>query len=181
LQPLWSQAIRQADPNTRAAMAEVQREAEMWVRVARHRDMALAQLMRWLVREQEGFLRHGPLHLKPMTQIQAARALGVNPSTISRLVNGKFVQLPNGRVLPLRQFFEPHWPAREALKAIIAHETQPLSDAALAQQLQRMGFRVARRTVAKYRHIEGIPPASQRRGRPTTATLPHSRGQEVKV
>ncbi len=179
LQPLWNQAMHQADPDTRAAMAEVQREAELWVRVTRHRDTVLAQLMRWLVREQEGFLRHGPLHLKPMTQIQAARALGVNPSTISRLVNGKFVQLPNGRVLPLRQFFEPHWPAREALKAIIAHETQPLSDAALARQLQRMGFRVARRTVAKYRHLEGIPPASQRRARPAPSPTPQGCPQEV--
>ncbi|NPA26512.1 MAG: helix-turn-helix domain-containing protein [Chloroflexi bacterium] len=163
LQPLWTQAIREADPDARADLVALQREAELWIRVARHRDTALAQLMRWLVQEQEAFLRHGPLHLKPMNQTQAARALGVSPSTVSRLVNGKFVQLPDGRVIPLRQFFEPHWPAREALKALIARETRPLSDAALAQRLQRMGFRVARRTVAKYRQIEGIPPAGQRR------------------
>jgi RNA polymerase sigma-54 factor len=72
------------------------------------------------------------------------------------------VALPNGRLVPLDQFFDQSLAVRHALKAIIAAEQHPMSDDELARQLCQQGYSVARRTVAKYRDMERIPPFSER-------------------
>jgi len=64
-----------------------------------------------------------------------ARKLGVSESTVSRLINSKYVKTPQGTY-------------------------RPLSDDEIADILRREGYRVARRTVAKYRELLGIPPPS---------------------
>ena len=59
-------------------------------------------------------------------------------------------------------FFDRSLHIRTALKQIIDQETSPLSDLELAGLLSRQGFDVARRTVSKYRSMEGILPAHLR-------------------
>ena len=59
--------------------------------------------------------------------------------------------------------FDRSLPVRTILKQIIAHEAKPLSDQQLTEILQEQGFAVARRTVAKYRAMEGILPARLRK------------------
>jgi RNA polymerase sigma-54 factor len=106
---------------------------------------------------------------------QVAAATGLHVSTISRAVNGKFLQCSQG-VFELRHFFTTALPAGnagtispEAIQArlrnlIDAEDSRhPLSDAALEQLLAKEGISVARRTIAKYRDLLRIPPASQRR------------------
>ncbi len=86
----------------------------------------------------------------------------MHESTISRAVANKTVQLPNRRIIPLADFFDRSLNVRTVLKDIIANEPHPLSDTELANLLEKDGFSVARRTVAKYRAMEGIFPAHLR-------------------
>jgi RNA polymerase sigma-54 factor len=86
----------------------------------------------------------------------------VHESTISRAVAGKAVQLPSGRIVPLKKMFDRSLHIRTELCQIIAQETRPLTDTEIAALLKKKGYRVARRTVAKYRSMEGILPAHLR-------------------
>ncbi len=80
----------------------------------------------------------------------------------SRAVAGKAVQLPNNKIVPLSKWFDRSLNIRTALMQIIAEEAEPLNDTELAERLFEQGFNIARRTVAKYRSIEGILPAQLR-------------------
>jgi len=108
-----------------------------------------------------------------MTQV--ADQLGIHVATVSRAVNGKYIDSPRG-VFPLRQFFsggtqtesgeEVSWDAvRAKLKELVDNEdkNKPLSDDALAEALKETGVEIARRTVAKYRSQLSIPSARLRR------------------
>ncbi len=122
---------------------------------------------------QRAFLEDGPGHLVAFTMGQVAEVLEVHVSTVSRAVNGKYVQCPWG-ILPLRHFFQvatgsADAPARddlcEIVRAIFEGEDarEPLSDEAVAEELDRRGYSVARRTVAKYRRQLGIASSYRRR------------------
>ena len=105
---------------------------------------------------------NGDAYLKPITRADMAEELEVHESTMSRAVSDKAVQLPNRRIVPLAMFFDRSLHVRTALKQIIDQESDSLSDSQIAVLLSDMGFPVARRTVAKYRSIEGILPAHLR-------------------
>lgn len=119
----------------------------------------MVRLMQILVRIQREFILHGDAHLLPLTRAQLALDLELHESTVSRAVSGKAVQLPNNRIIPLDKFFDRSLQVRTALREIIAQEIHPLSDTELAEVLMNQGYPVARRTVAKYRSMEGILPA----------------------
>ena len=104
-----------------------------------------------------------------------ADAVGVHVTTVSRTVNGKYASTPKGTV-ELRRFFSQGivTDSGEAvvkdrvldrLKALVEAEDKahPLSDEKLSVLLKGEGFPVARRTVAKYRTLAGIPGTSDRR------------------
>jgi RNA polymerase sigma-54 factor len=74
-------------------------------------------------------------------------------------------------MIPLAKFFDRSLNVRTALKNLIAQEITPLSDSELAELLTGQGFSVARRTVAKYRAMEGILPSHLRPPANQTATL----------
>jgi len=78
-------------------------------------------------------------------------------------VANKSVQLPNRRIVPLASFFDRSLNVRSVLKEIIEKESKPYSDADLVVLLGEKGYDVARRTVAKYRSVEGILPAHLRK------------------
>jgi len=101
--------------------------------------------------------------------------VGVDVSTVSRAVDGKWVQTPSG-IFPLRRFFcggtqaddgdQVAWDAiRVKLKEIIDNEdkSSPLSDEEIVAELAKQGIHVARRTVTKYRKAMKIPSSRQRR------------------
>jgi RNA polymerase sigma-54 factor len=70
--------------------------------------------------------------------------------------------MPNGHIIPLSKFFDRSLQVRTALKQIICEEEHPLSDNAISELLNELGYSVARRTVAKYRAMEGILPSHLR-------------------
>ncbi len=137
-------------------------QAVLLIKCLQQRQQTIVRLMRYLVTVQRAFILNGEAHLKPLTRAHLAKELDVHESTISRAVASKAVQLPNGHLIPLAKFFDRSLQVRTALKHIIAQEGLHLSDSDLSQRLARQGYQVARRTVAKYRAMEGILPVHLR-------------------
>ncbi|MEX2160861.1 MAG: hypothetical protein WD751_03010 [Anaerolineales bacterium] len=161
--PLFQQALREA-PQDKADQWKIDLEqATLLIKCLAQRNQTIVRLMQILAVLQRQFIMGGDAHLKPVTRAAIADELGVHESTVSRAVSGKSVQVPSGKIVPLSQFFDRSLHIRTALKSIIKDEPKPLSDTKLARLLAKRGYRVARRTVAKYRMMEGILPAHMRR------------------
>lgn len=161
--PLYRQAISQADEDQKTGMKEDMDKASLFVKCLQQRNHTMQRLMERLVVLQRSYIENGEKYLRPLTRASLAKELSVHESTISRAVANKAVQMPNGRIIPLSDFFDRSLSARIALKELITCESKPLSDSELVHLLAERGFEVARRTVAKYRAMEGILPAGLRR------------------
>ena len=94
---------------------------------------------------------------EPMTRADLATVLGVHESTVSRAVQGKSVELPSGRVVPLSDLFGRSRSVHECLRGLVAAEDVPSSDGDLARALADRGHVVSRSAVRKYRQQLGIP------------------------
>lgn len=162
INPLFRQALNDAPADKSEAWQADLDEATLLVKCLQQRDNTLVRLMSRLVVLQREFILHGDACIIPLTRAHLANELNVHESTISRAVAGKAVQLPNRKVVPLPRWFDRSLNVRTALLQIIAEEQQPLSDTEIARRLSSQGFDVARRTVAKYRSMEGILPARLR-------------------
>ncbi|HSW44210.1 MAG TPA: RNA polymerase factor sigma-54 [Phycisphaerae bacterium] len=139
-----------------------------------YRRSRLLEVAEEVVKRQKDFLDNGPSGLKVLRMSELAEKLGCDPSTISRTVADKYVQMPRG-IFPLRQFFTggtevageaTSWDSVKArVQEIINGEDRknPLSDDEVVTRLQAEGIDVSRRTIAKYRQQLRIPPARQRR------------------
>jgi len=161
--PLFRQALRQAPPEHSAEWQQAIDRATLLVKCIGQRNHTLVRLMELLATIQRNFILHGEVHLLPFTRARMADELEVHESTVSRAVSDKAVQLPTGRIIPLSTFFDRNLQVRTVLKQIINQEaTANFSDSQLADILKRQGYPVARRTVAKYRAMEGILPSHLR-------------------
>lgn len=146
------------------AWRETLEQAGLLVKALRQRASALEMMMGRIAALQRDFILRGDSFLQPLTRAQLAQDLCLHESTVSRAVASKTVQLPNGKIVPLARFFERNLTIRAALKTLVNQEIRPLKDDELVICLQGLGFPIARRTVAKYREMEHIPPARQRQG-----------------
>lgn len=164
--PLFREAISTAPPEKSEHWQSDLESASLLVKCLQQRNHALVRLMQRLVALQRQFILQGDAYLRPITRAQLASELNVHESTISRAVASKAVQLPNQRIIPLSKLFDRSLHIRTALINIIENEPYPLSDTQIAELLEKRGFHIARRTVAKYRSIEGILPARMRRTPP---------------
>jgi RNA polymerase sigma-54 factor len=160
--PLFRHSLSEAPPERAEGWRTDLDQAELLVKCLQQRNNTLVRLMRRIAVLQREFILNGDEYLQPLTRASLAEELQVHESTISRAVSAKSVQLPNGRIVPLARFFDRSLHVRAALKAIIDQETSPLSDNEIVGVLNRLGFSVARRTVAKYRAMEGILPSHLR-------------------
>jgi RNA polymerase sigma-54 factor len=150
-------------------------EAAKWFISSIHqRRETMLKVMRVIVDKQREFFETGE-NLRPMIYKDIAEVIGMDISTISRVVNSKFVQTDYG-VFPLRHFFSDsistadgdevsNKEVKKKLKDIIDAEDplHPYSDHRLAEMLNEQGLNIARRTVAKYREAMLIPVARLRR------------------
>jgi RNA polymerase sigma-54 factor len=160
--PLFRQAIQQVSENNTEQWKSDLGRAELLVKCLQQRTTTIVRLMRKLAVIQRDFILKGDQYLHPQTRANLAEELEVHESTISRAVSNKSVQLPNGHIIPLSKFFDRSLQVRTALKQIIDQEETPLSDSMISELLNEQGYSVARRTVAKYRAIEGILPSHMR-------------------
>lgn len=159
---LYKKAIKESEGESKDAMRGDMDRASLFVKCLQQRNHTMQRLMTLLVVTQRAYLTKGEEFLEPITRASLAEELGVHESTISRAVSGKSVQLPNRKIVPMAAFFDRSLSARTILREIISTETKPLSDTEIQKRLDERGIRVARRTVAKYRAIEGILPAHLR-------------------
>ncbi|MGH2348442.1 MAG: RNA polymerase factor sigma-54 [bacterium] len=136
--------------------------AKLFVEALQRRNWTMANIVQAVVSVQWEYLDRGDAHLKPLTKAMIAAELGISESTVSRALDSKFVQLPSGRVSSFDIFFDQSVPVKEKIRAIVAAEPHPLTDEEIAVALTRVGYRVARRTVAKYREAISIPPSTKR-------------------
>ena len=140
-------------------------QAQSFIAALKQRWDTMQRVSDALIELQRDFLIKGQSALKPLTRADVARRVGLHESTVSRATDGKFVLLPNGRAVPFDDFFDSSLPVKKALRELIATESprRPFSDEQLARLLEKDGFVIARRTIAKYREEEGILPSRLRR------------------
>jgi RNA polymerase sigma-54 factor len=150
-------------------------EAAKWFIASIHqRRQTLMKVMRAIVDRQRKWFEEGEV-LKPMIYKDIAEVVGVDISTISRVVNSKYVQTEFG-VHSLKQFFTSGLETesgedvsnrmiKHRIKDIIEVEDpqKPLNDDKIAAMVGGEGVKIARRTVAKYREQMGIPIARLRK------------------
>ena len=163
------------DNDTRKFLRQKMESAKWFIASIHQRRQTMMKVMRAILELQTDFFRHGPEHLKPMIYRDVAERIGMDISTVCRVVNGKYVQTDYG-VFELRYFFsealETAWGeevsnkvVKGKIKELIDNEakSKPLSDEVISEQMQKMGYNIARRTVAKYREQMQIPVARLRR------------------
>lgn len=150
-------------------------EARWFIKSLQSRNETLLKVSNEIIKRQAGFLDHGEEGMKPMVLHDIAEAVEMHESTISRVTTQKFMHTPRG-IFELKYFFSSHVSTatggaasstaiRALIKKLIAAENtaKPLSDNKIAQFLDEQGFKVARRTIAKYREALGIPPSNERK------------------
>jgi len=160
------------ESDTRRYAKEKLAEANALIRDIQLRSGTLLRLLNYLLQEQSAFFYGG--ELRPITMQQAAEALEVSASTISRAVQNKYLQFES-RIYPLRDFFSVTicsesggisvQAIRQRITFLIAHEdkSSPLSDDTLQQLLEKDGIAISRRAVAGHRNALNIPFASRRK------------------
>jgi RNA polymerase sigma-54 factor len=156
-------------------LAERYQSANWLVKALHQRATTILKVSREIVRQQEGFLRHGVQHLRPLVLRDIAQAISMHESTVSRVTSNKYIQTPRG-IYELKYFFTSAISAsaggealsaeavRFRIKSLIEGESaEVLSDDKIVEILVRDGVDIARRTVAKYREAMSIPSSVQRR------------------
>lgn len=143
-------------PEARAWTAPHRDAAQRLVAAVAARGHMLQLVADDLAVRQRGFILDGPVGHAHLRRQEVAATLGVHPSTIGRVVSGKVARCPDGRQVPLTDFFGGTTSLR--VRIADAMETFPdATDRELAESLTRDGKPVARRTVAKYRALLANP------------------------
>ena len=172
-QAISGQAV--TTPDDREYVREKYGEATALVQELLLRKNAVEKLILFLLQVQRDYFLFPGGKLRPVTMRQAAAAMGVHPSTVSRCVNGRYIQTRDG-ILPLKAMFSAGLTAEQGeevapseikkeIQMIIQGEDaeHPVTDQAITERLSGQGMNIARRTVAKYREQMGIPVSHIRR------------------
>ena len=171
--------IKGGTSSQRDAAVYIKRKLESargFIQAIRQREMTLNRTMQAIIDRQKLFFLEGDeSRLSPMALKDIAADTGYDISTISRATSGKYVQTCFG-TFPLRFFFTDgvknksgeEVSVREIhriIKELTGNEdpSAPLTDEQLSDMLSKRGYKVARRTVAKYREQTGIPVARMRK------------------
>ena len=150
--------------------------AKWFVEAIKQRQNTLYNTMKAILDFQHDFFLDGDeAKLKPMVLKNIAEKTGLDISTISRVVNCKYIQTNFG-VYPLKYFFSEGMKTESGdevstreIKKVLSEsigaedKKKPLTDEELVGVLSQRGYKVARRTVAKYREQLNIPIARMRK------------------
>ncbi|NIJ33010.1 RNA polymerase factor sigma-54 [Sphingomonas oligoaromativorans] len=164
------------DQASRAWLGERLQSANWLLKALDQRARTIIKVATEIVKQQEGFFRHGVEHLRPLTLKTVAEAIGMHESTVSRVTTNKYLSSDRG-LFELKYFFTSAIQAADGGEAasaqavkshiarLIAEEPANaiLSDDSLVDLLRERGFDIARRTVAKYRESLGLGSSVQRR------------------
>ena len=163
------------DGETKSFLKNKLESARWFINSINQRRNTMLKVMNAIVEIQEEFFRLGEGNLKPMILKDIAEIINMDISTVSRVVNGKYVQTEFG-VYELKYFFSEglstdsgeeisNKEVKAIIESIIGEEDKqkPLSDQRIASMLEDRGFQIARRTVTKYREQLGVPVARMRK------------------
>ncbi|MFY9558240.1 MAG: RNA polymerase factor sigma-54 [Blastocatellia bacterium] len=166
---------KDSSKETRDYIKERFRSAVDLLKNIEHRRQTIYRVCHSIVERQRDFLDHGIEQLKPMMLKDIAEDIGMHLSTVSRVVNRKYVNTPQG-VYELRRFFTEGMRSdtgedvstrvlKLKIKKMIEMEDphHPITDDEVAKRLARDGVKMSRRTVAKYRDQMRIPGSRERR------------------
>ncbi len=163
------------DTDTKQFLKNKMEAARWFINSINQRRQTMMKVMHAIVELQQDFFKFGEGFLRPMILKDVAERIEMDISTISRVVNGKYVQTEFG-VYELKYYFSEGLStdsgeevSNKEVKAIIdtiiseEDKKRPLSDQKIAIMLEKRGFQIARRTVTKYREQLGIPVARLRK------------------
>ena len=150
--------------------------AKWFIEALKQRQNTLQRTMQAILDFQHDYFLDGDdAKLKPMVLKDIAEKTGFDISTISRVVNSKYIETHFG-IFPLKYFFSEGMEnsegdevsTRELKKALkdcvdAENKKKPLTDEQLVFEMEKRGYKVARRTIAKYRGQLGIPLARWRK------------------
>lgn len=150
--------------------------AKWFVEAIKQRHNTLESTMKAIIDYQKEYFMDGDeSHLKPMVLKDIAEKTGFDISTISRVVNSKYIETHFG-IYSLKYFFSEglenqdgeEVSTRELKKALqecvdSENKRKPLTDDQLVEEMSKKGYKVARRTIAKYRDQLNIPKARLRK------------------
>tara|TARA_B110000014_G_scaffold219739_1_gene175429 strand:+ start:777 stop:2117 length:1341 start_codon:yes stop_codon:yes gene_type:complete len=149
--------------------------ANWFIEAVKQRRVTMVSVMRAIIKYQPEWFSGNMNHLRPLKLQDIAEEIGMDISTISRSTRGKFVDTPYG-VYELKHYFTDGidlgdgqilgtFIIKRELQNIINSENKqsPFNDDTLVQKLKDKGYKLARRTIAKYRDQLGIPVARLRK------------------
>ncbi len=170
-----ARVVHRAVREDRAFIAEKLQTANWLVKSLHQRAQTILKVAAEIVRQQDGFFRHGVASLRPLILRDIADAVEMHESTVSRVTANKYISTPRG-TFELKYFFtaaiagtsgESHSAesVRHRIRTLVVNESPDdvLSDDAIVAVLRREGVDIARRTVAKYREALRIPSSVQRK------------------
>ncbi|MDN6639150.1 MAG: RNA polymerase factor sigma-54 [Tetragenococcus sp.] len=162
------------DPEVLKYLKEKQQDYEWLKKTMQQRGDTIYRVGKAIVERQKAFFLNKERPLKPLTLMDIAEKLGIHESTVSRAVNGKYLETVFG-VFELKSFFSKKIgagtdksssnDAKHLLQQIVDQEDKrkPLSDQKLTDLMKEKGVTVSRRTVAKYRDALNIAGSSKRK------------------
>ncbi|MCX6160636.1 MAG: RNA polymerase factor sigma-54 [Ignavibacteriae bacterium] len=166
---------KSSDKTTKEFVKDNYDRARWFLESIRSRRETMTKVMIAILRRQKLFFDNKGKNLKPMLEKEIAEDISMDVSTISRTVRGKYVQTDFG-IFELKHFFSYHIKSgvgddisskevKLKIEETIAKEDpgNPFTDDELTEELNKVGLKMARRTVAKYREAMKIPKARLRR------------------
>ncbi|MBK8554176.1 MAG: RNA polymerase factor sigma-54 [Ignavibacteria bacterium] len=172
---LYSNKKNNLDRDTKDYIISNFNKAKWFIDAINSRRETLMKIMEAIIEKQKYFFDNSDSGLKPMYEKDIAEDIRMDSSTVSRAVRGKYVQTDSG-IHELRSFFTTPLATNEGedvsnkeakikLKELIDAEdkSKPLSDEELSAEMNKLGYKIARRTVAKYREAINLPIAKLRR------------------
>jgi len=165
-----------ADRDARSYVREKVRAAHRFIKSLDERQRTIFKVATSIVKYEKDFLDHGIDYMRPLILKDVAEDIGMHESTVSRVVNNKYMHTPSG-LFEMRYFFHAAVPGstgeeisslkvKEKIRDLVAGEdgNHPLSDALIVRRLsEEFGVKIARRTVAKYRGELRIRSSNERK------------------
>ena len=163
-----------SNPKAKEYIQEKMRSAIWLIKSIHQRQRTIYKTTKSIIKFQREFFDKGIDYLKPLVLKDVADDIEMHESTISRVTTNKYVHTPRG-VFELKFFFNAG--IKHGTEAIASESVKnqimkfvkgedpkkPFSDKEIADHLAKSQIMIARRTVAKYRDMLGIPPSSKRR------------------
>lgn len=178
ISPVYRRMLEKSSRNsdeTRAYVREKFRSALWLIKSIDQRQKTIHKVAISIINFQREFLDRGIEYLRPLVLRDVANDIGMHESTVSRVVNNKYMHTPQG-VFEMKYFFHSgvhnsygesvsSVTIKQRIRKIVESEdlSKPLSDSRIASRLEDAGLILARRTIAKYREELKIPSSSERK------------------